>query len=274
MTFDLLRFVPNLNNMTKIHKTAIVDKDAMLADDVQVGPYCLIGPGVKIGPGTKLGPHCVIHRDTVIGKNNNLTCACFVGADPQDLKYKGAKTYLVMGDNNIVREYVTLNRGTAEGEKTIIGSNNLFMAASHAGHNCAIGNNNVFANAVLLGGHVVVEDNAILGGMVGVHQFCRIGRLAIIGGCSKVVQDIPPFSMCDGNPASICGLNKLGLDRAGINSKIQLLLKRAFKLLFKQGLLITNAIKNVENQIDEIDEIKYLLQFIRSSQKDVARLTK
>jgi len=257
--------------MTQIHKTAIIDKMTVLAGDVIVGPYSILGPGVKVAAGTVFGQQCIVHKDTVIGRNNNFLAACSIGADPQDLKYKGEKTYLEIGDNNTIREYVTLNRGTGKHNKTKIGSGNLFMAVSHVGHNSMIGNNNVLANAVLIGGHVTIEDNTILGGMVGVHQFCRVGRLAITGGCSKISQDIPPYSMCDGNPAKIYGLNKIGLDRAGISSKAQSLLKKAFKVLFAEGLLISNAVKKVEKEIELIDEIKHLLDFIKSSDRGMAR---
>lgn len=260
--------------MAKIHKTAIVDKTAILADDVQVGPYCLIGPGVKIGQGTRLGPHCVIHRWTTIGKNNNLVCGSSIGVDPQDLKYKGEKTYLEIGDNNTIREYVTLNRATGRGNKTVIGNSNLFMAASHVGHNCIIGNDNVLANAVLLGGHVIVEDNAILGGMVGIHQFCRVGKLAIIGGCSKAIQDVPPYSMCDGDPAKVYGLNKIGLQRTAITQQAQATLKKAFKILFTDGLLISNAVKKIEKELPQIEEIRHITKFVKSSERGMCRWIK
>lgn len=260
--------------MAKIHKTAIVHKDAMLADDAEVGPYCLIGPAVKIGPGSRLGPHCVIHRNTTIGKNNNLVCACSVGADPQDLKYKGEKTYLEIGDNNIIREYVTLNRGTTEGTKTVIGNNNLFMTQSHVGHNCIIGNNIVIANSVPLAGHVIIEDNAVLGGLAGVHQFCRVGRLAIVGGCSKIIQDAPPFSMCDGYPARVWGINRIGLERAGVGRDMQALLKQAFKILFREGLLISNAIKKIERELAQTAEIKHLIDFVKSSERGICHWIK
>jgi UDP-N-acetylglucosamine acyltransferase len=260
--------------LAKVHKTAIVDKDAILADDVEVGPYCLIGPEVWVGPGTKIGPHCVIHRWTSMGRNNNLVLSCSVGADPQDLKYKGEKTFLEIGDNNIIREYVTLNRATGVGQKTQIGSNNLFMATSHVGHNCIIGNNNVMANAVAIGGHVVIEDNTIMGGLAGIHQFCRIGKFAIMGGCSKAIQDVPPYSMCDGDPARIFGLNKIGLDRAGISKDAQAALKKAFKILFHEGLLISNAVKKVEQEVLQTEEVKYLLDFVKSSERGVCHWTR
>jgi len=257
--------------MANIHNTAIVHKTAILADSVEVGPYCLIGPEIKIGVGTKLGPYCVVHKWTTIGKNNNFVSACSIGGDPQDLKYKGEKTYLEIGDNNIVREYVTLNRGTGEGNKTVIGSNNLFMTTSHAGHNCIIGNNNVIANSVAIGGHVIVEDNVVIGGVTGIHQFCRIGKLAIIGGCSKVVQDIVPFSMSDGDPTKIYGINKIGLQRSGMKKEVQALLKRAFKILFNEGLIISSAIKKIEKEFDQIPEIVYLIKFIKLSERGVSR---
>jgi UDP-N-acetylglucosamine acyltransferase len=259
--------------MAKIHKTAIVDKTAQLADDVQVGPYCLIGPGVKIGPGTKFSGHSIVHCNTSIGENNNIFAAS-IGADPQDLKYKGEKTFLVIGDNNTIREYVTLNRATGKGNKTVIGNNNFFMTQSHVGHNCVIGNSNVIANSVALGGHVLIEDNAVVGGLTGVHQFCRIGRLAIIGGCSKVVQDVPPYSMCDGDLAKVYGLNKIGLDRAGIGPQKQGTLKKAFKILFAEGHLIGNSIKNIEKEISQTEEIAHLIDFVRASERGVCHWLK
>ena len=257
-----------------IHSTAIVDKNAILADNVEVGPYCLIGPGVKIGAGTKIGPHCVIHKDTTIGKNNKFVAFCSIGADPQDLKYKGEKVYLEIGDNNTVREYVTFNRATGDGNKTIVGSNSLFMANCHVAHDCKVGSNVVIANSVPLGGHVIIEENVVMGGMSAAHQFCRIGRFAIVGGCSKVVQDIPPYSMCDGSPAKIYGLNKIGLDRAGMSGETQTLLKKAFKILFAEGLLIPNAIKKAEKEIKQIDEVKVLLNFVKTSERGMVRWTR
>ncbi len=258
--------------MSKVHSTAVIDKTAVLADDVQIGPYCFIGPGVEIGKGTKLGPHCIVHRWTKIGQNNDLVAACSVGADPQDLKYKKARTCLEIGDNNIIREYVTLNRATEEGKKTVIGSGNLFMATSHVGHNSVIGDNNVIANSAAIGGHVVIEDNAVIGGLVGIHQFCRIGRLSIIGGFSKAVQDVAPFSMCYGNPAKAYGLNKVGLDRAGITPQAQAVLKKAFKILFSDGLARPTAAKKIEEEFGQIPEIRHLLGFMKSSQRGLCGL--
>jgi len=260
--------------MAKIHNTAIVDKTAILADTVEVGPYCLIGPNVKVAAGTVFGSHCIVHKDTAIGKNNIFTTSSSIGGDPQDLKYKGEQTFLEIGDNNTIREYVTINRATGKGNKTIIGSGNLFMTTSHVGHNSMIGSHNVIANSVALGGYIVIEDRAILGGLSGVHQFCRIGRLSIIGGYTKAVQDIPPYSMCDGNPARIYGLNKIGLGRAGISSKRQLLLKRASKVLFAEGLLLSNAIKKVEKSMELTEEIKHLLEFVKSSERGIAHWKK
>ena len=260
--------------MAKVHKTAIVDKNAILADDVEVGPYCLIGPEVWVGPGTKIGPHCVIHRWTSVGRNNNLVLSCSVGGDPQDLKYKGEKTFLEIGDNNTIREYVTLNRATGVGNKTLIGSNNLFMTTCHVGHNSVVGNNNVIANAVAIAGHVVIEDNAIIGGLAGIRQFCRVGKLAIMGGCTKAIQDVPPFSMCDGDPARIYGLNKIGLDRAGIAKDAHAVLKKAFRILFHGGLLISNAVKKAQKEVPQTEEVKYLLNFVKSSQRGICRWIK
>jgi len=252
-----------------IHKTAIVHKQAKLADDIEVGPYCVIGDEVTIGAGTKIGPHCIINGITKIGKANKFYGASSIGSDPQDLKYKGEKTVLEMGDNNIVREYVTLNRGTDASGKTIIGNNNLFMAYSHVAHDCIVGNNCVLANVGTLGGHVELEDNVIIGGMVGVHQFCKIGKLAIIGGCSKPTQDIIPYSKSDGRPLKIFGINSIGLQRAGADKASISALKKAFKILFREGLGVPNALKKIESEVTDCAEIKHLIEFIKKSKRGI-----
>mgnify|MGYP003395103812 FL=1 len=257
--------------MNKIHPTAIVDKKAKLADDIEVGPYAIIGPNTEIARGNVIGGHATIEGHTIIGEGNRIFTGAVIGSAPQDLKYKGKKTFLKIGKNNIIREYVTMNPGTEEGTSTSVGDGNLFMAYSHVAHNCRVGNNCVIANAGTLAGHVTLEDKVVLGGFAGVHQFTRVGKMAIIGGCSKVVQDIPPFSTCDGNPARVYGLNLVGVRRAGMPQKAQRELKKAFKILFHSGLVLKNSIKKVKKEIELVEEVEYLLNFLENSERGICR---
>lgn len=255
----------------KIHPTAIVDKKAKLADDVEVGPYAIIGPNVEIGKGTVIGPAANIEGYTTLGEGNRIFTGAIIGSPPQDLKYKGKKSFLKIGKNNIIREYVTMNPGTEEGTVTCIGDGNLFMAYSHVAHDCRIGNSCVIANIGTLAGHVTVEDRVVLGGLAAIHQFTRVGKMSIIGGCSKVVQDIPPFSTCDGNPARVYGLNLIGVRRAGMPQKAQAELKKAFKILFHSGLALKNGIAKVKKEITSIEEVEYLLNFLKDSERGICR---
>jgi len=257
--------------MNKIHPTAIVDKKAKLADDVEVGPYAVIGPNAEIGRGAVIGPAAKIEGYTTLGEGTRIFTGAVIGSAPQDLKYKGEKSFLKIGKNNTVREYVTMNSGTEEGTTTCVGDGNLFMAYSHVAHNCKVGNNCVIANAGTLAGHVTLEDKVVLGGFAGVHQFTRVGKMSIIGGCSKVVQDIPPFSTCDGNPARVYGLNLIGVRRAGMPQKAQAELKKAFKILFHSGLALKNGIAKVKKEIASIEEVEYLLNFLKDSERGICR---
>ena len=255
----------------KIHPTAIVDKKAKLADDVKVGPYTIIGPNVEIGKGTVIGPRANIEGYTILGEGNRIFTGAVIGSAPQDLKYKGQKSFLKLGKNNTIREYVTMNSGTEEGTATCVGDGNLFMAYSHVAHNCKIGNNCVIANIGTLAGYVTMEDRVVLGGFAGIHQFTRVGKMSIIGGCSKVVQDIPPFSTCDGNPARVYGLNLIGVRRAGMPQKAQRELKKAFKILFHSRLALKNGIEKVKKEIASIEEVEYLLNFLKDSERGICR---
>ena len=255
----------------KIHPTAIVDKKAKLADDIEVGPYAIIGPNAEIAKGAVIGSRVTIEGYTAIGERTRIFTGAVIGSAPQDLKYKGQKSFLKIGKNNTIREYVTMNLGTEEGTFTSIGDGNLFMAYSHVAHNCRVGDNCVIANAGTLAGHVTLEDRVVLGGFAGVHQFVRVGRMAIVGGCSKVVQDIPPFSTCDGNPARIYGLNLIGVKRAGMSGKAQAELKKAFRILFHSGLVLKNSIGKVKKEVELIEEVKYLLNFLKSSERGISR---
>ena len=255
---------------TRIHPTAIVNAGAYLAENVAVGPFCVIDDDVTIGEGTELEPHVVIERGSRIGKNCRIWPGSVIGGPPQDHKYKGERSLLVIGDNNIIREYVTLHRAVGEGVGTRIGNDNMFMAYAHVGHNCEIGNGNTFSAYVGLSGHVNVEDNAVFGGMVGVHQFCRIGRLAMVGGVSKINQDIPPFMLADGVPARVIELNRIGLRRAGVPPSVRSNLRLAYKILYRSNLNHTQALERIEEEIERSEELDYLVDFIRGIQAGFA----
>jgi UDP-N-acetylglucosamine acyltransferase len=255
----------------KIHPTAVVDKKARLADDIEVGPYTIVGPEVDIQKGTIIGSHVVIDGHTVIGQECRIFTGAVMGSIPQDLKYKGKKSFLKIGNNNIIREYVTLNPGTEEGSVTSLGDGNLLMAYSHVAHDCSIGDNCVIANVGTLAGHVILEDKVVIGGLAAIHQFVRVGKLAIIGGCSKVVQDIPPFSTCDGHPARVYGLNLIGIRRSGMTMDSQIKLKKAFKILFHSGLTFKHSIEDVARDVGTCEEIDYLIDFITNSERGVCR---
>ncbi len=257
------------NTKMKIHSTAIISKKAQVETDVEVGPYSIIGDGVKIGKGVKIGACCVIDNDTTIGSGCKIFTGAVIGSIPQDLKYKGEKSLVVVGKDNIIREYVTINLSTEEGNKTVVGDGNLIMAYSHIAHDCAIGNGCIIANSGTLAGHVTLEDKVVIGGLVAVHQFVRLGKMSIIGGCSKVVTDIPPFSTCDGHPAKFFGLNIIGLKRAGVSSDAMRQLRHAFKIFFQSGLNKKNAIEKIKEIISPCAEIEHLINFLTSSNRGI-----
>jgi len=254
-----------------IHPTAIVSKKAKLGEDVEVGPYSIIGDNVAIGKATKIGSHCVVEGYTTVGSNCQVFTGAVIGSQPQDLKYSGEKSFLQIGDNNIIREFCTFNPGTKDGGKTVVGDGNLIMAYSHVAHDCRVGNNCVIANCGTLAGHVTIEDMAVIGGIVAVHQFVHVGKMSIIGGCSKVVQDIPPFSTCDGHPARVYGLNLVGLRRHQVGRESIKLLAEAFKVLFNSGLTPKHAIERIEKEIKQADEISYLVNFVKTSERGLSR---
>lgn len=255
---------------TRIHKTAIVSKKAKLAENIEVGPYSIIGDNVAIGESTKVYAYCVIEGNTAIGSGCEIFTGAVVGSRPQDLKYKGEKTLLEIGNNNIIREYCTLNPGTGPGGRTVVGDNNLLMAYSHIAHDCRVGNDCVIANNGTLAGHVTIEDKAVVGGLVAIHQFVRVGRLSIIGGCSKVVQDIPPFSTCDGHPALVYGLNLIGLRRNNTPKESITQLDRAFRILFNAGLSPKHALEELKKNIRPCEEVSCLINFVKDSERGLA----
>jgi len=255
-----------------IHATAIIHPSAQLDENVSVGPYSIIGEEVKIGAGTQIGPHVVIERWTEIGRDNQILQFASVGAGPQDLKYKGEETRLVIGDRNRVREFATLHRGTVDGGGvTTIGSDNLFMAYAHVAHDCIVHNRIVMANAATLAGHVEVEDNAILGGLVAVHQFCRVGCHTMISGGSMIAQDIPPYTVAQGDRAKTIGLNLIGLKRRGFAEDTVRGLKQAYRLLFRAGLRMEEALARIEQELAMTPELQHFLDFVKGSKRGIAR---
>lgn len=254
-----------------IHKSAIVSAQAELAQDAEIGPFTIIGPKVKIHPKVKIGNSCLIEGSTTISSGNTIHTGAVIGSPPQDLKYNGEDTQLFIGENNIIREYTTINIGTIESGITKIGSNNLIMAYSHVAHDCVIGSHCVLANCATLAGHVKIEDRAVIGGLVAIHQFTRVGMMSIIGGCSKVVQDIPPFATCDGHPAKVYGLNLIGLRRSSASLEAVSSLKSAFKYLFFSGLSKSHAIEKVKEMNSQSPEVEYLIAFMQSSSRGVTK---
>lgn len=255
----------------RTYPEAFVSKKAKLADDCVVGHNTVIGDNVVIGQGSRIGAFCVLEGNTRIGKNCEIFTGAVIGSRPQDLKYKNETSYLEIGDNNIIREYCTFNPGTGEGGKTVVGDNNLFMAYSHIAHDCLVGDDCVIANNGTLAGHVTIEDKAVIGGLVAIHQFVRVGILSIIGGCSKVVQDIPPYSTCDGHPARVYGLNLIGLRRNNVPRESIQQLNHAFKILFKSGISSKHALDRLEKEITPCEEAAYLINFVKNSQRGLCR---
>ncbi len=253
-----------------IHSTAVVDSSAELAEDVCIGPYCVIGPNVSIGRATILESHVVIDSNTTIGEECHIRQGAVLGGPPQDRKYRGEQSYLIMGNRNVIREFVTIHRATGEDEATRIGDDNMIMAYCHIGHNSEMGNGIMMANQVGISGHCLVEDRVVFGGIVGIHQFVRIGRFAMIGGMSKVVTDVPPFMMVDGRPTEVIGLNVLGLRRAGIPPKVRAGLKQGFRLLYRSNLNLSQGIEAAYNEVDPSDERDYLLGFLTNIRRGYA----
>lgn len=257
--------------MTSIHPTAIVSPDAEIADDCEIGPYCIIGPKVTLGRGCVLMAHVVIQGPATIGQNNRFHPFCSIGGRTQDLKYKEEPTFLEIGDDNDFRECCTANRGTSPGSVTRIGSRNHFLAYAHVAHDCLIGNDVIFSNNGTVAGHVEVQDFAVIGGLSGVHQFCRIGAHAIVGGCTKIVQDVPPFMIADGNPAAIRGINQVGLERRGFTPEQMRALKEAYRLLYRSQLRISEALEKMRSQWPESPLIAHLASFVESSKRGIVR---
>jgi len=247
--------------LAKIHPLACVDPRAELAEDVEVGPFCNIEAGAVIGAGCRLDSHVTIKSGTTIGTNNSMSQGVVLGGDPQDRKYAGEPTFLVIGNNNIFREYVTIHRATGEGKSTIVGDDNFLMANVHLGHNVVIHNHITIANSVGVSGHVTIEDMVTVGGMAGFHQFVRIGKVAMVAGFARIVRDVPPFMFVAGSDEEVHDINAIGLRRLGITPQSRMALHKACKLLFKPQLGLTGAMEIVRREVPITEEVEYLLDF-------------
>lgn len=256
----------------EIHPSAIVSPSAELSPGVKVGPYSIIGDHVKIGRDTIIGPHVVIEGNTVIGERNKIYAFASIGSPPQDIGYRGEETSVRIGNDNVLREYCTINRATTKQDRvTIVGSDNYFMISSHVGHDCVVGNHVIMANSVALGGHVTVGDYANLGGLAAAHQFVRIGAYSMIGGLAGVSQDIPPYMIAAGERARLYGINQIGLKRHGFSSEIIQGLRKAYRMIWRDTSIFSEGIDRVRKEIKPFPELEVLLDFIVSSRRSIAR---
>jgi len=254
---------------TRVHLTALVAPAAELGQGVVVGPYAIVGPGVQVGDGTEIGPRAFLERDTVVGEDCRIAHAAVLGTDPQDMKYKGERTMLTVGDRTVIREFATLNRGTAASGRTVVGSDCLLMAYSHVAHDCELGSHVVLANAVNMGGHVAIEDWVIVGGLTPIHQYVRIGAHAFVGGGSRIAQDVPPYCRVAGNPPKLYGLNSVGLERRGFSPETRAALKKAYRILFQSRMILSQALERAEAEVVGIPEVRQLLAFVRDSERGI-----
>ncbi|SPE52614.1 UDP-N-acetylglucosamine acetyltransferase [Verrucomicrobia bacterium] len=254
-----------------VHSTAVVHPRAQVGPRCQIGPYCVIGEHVSLGAGCLLHSHVVIDGHTRLGEGNEVFPFASIGLKTQDLKWKGGVTRTEIGDNNTFREYVTINSATGDGEVTTVGSHNHVLAYCHIAHNVSLGDHIILSNVATLAGHIRVEDYAVVGGLAAVHQFCRIGKMSMIGGCSKVVQDVAPFMIVDGNPGETRTINKVGMERNGVSPDAQAALRLAYKILFREGLTIPNALTRIEAELPPLPEVSHLVTFVRASERGITK---
>jgi UDP-N-acetylglucosamine acyltransferase len=257
--------------MEMIHPTAVIHAKAQIGAGCVIGPFCVIGENVALGDHCHLHSHVVLDGHTTLGEGNEIFPFASIGLKTQDLKWKGGVTRTIIGSHNTFREYVTIHSATGDGEATTVGSHNHILAYCHIAHNVTLGDYIIMSNVATLGGHIVVEDRAVIGGLAAVHQFCRIGTMAIIGGCSKVVQDVPPYMLADGNPARARTINKVGLERNGVSEEAQAALKHAYKILFREGLTIPNALAKIESTLSLRPELRRLVDFTRASERGISK---
>lgn len=257
---------------TQVHPTAIVHPKAKIGMGVQIGPYAIVHEDVEIGDGCSIGPHAIVERWTTLGKDNQIFAGAIVGNQPQDLKFSGEMTRLIIGDHNTIREYATISRGTiGGGGDTRIGSNNFIMSHVHIGHDVHVGDGVVLSHGTAVAGHVTIEDRARIGGVVGIHQFTRIGSLAMIGAHSMVTQDVPPYFLVNGNPAHAYGVNIVGLRRSGQSPEVRMEIQRAYKILYRSGYNVSQAIEQMERTLTSMPEIEHLLRFLRNAERGIVR---
>ena len=246
-----------------IHPTAILSPEAELGANVSVAPYSIIEPNTQIGNDCEIGAYVVIREWTIIGENTKIHTGAVLGEPPQDMKYEGERSYLLIGSNNLIREFVTIHRASGEEESTRVGDDNLLMAYSHIGHNVVLGSHILLANSAGISGHCVVEDHVNIGGMVGLHQFVTVGTMAMVGGTSKVVRDVPPYIIADGNPARPRGVNVIGLQRQGFSDEQIIDLKHAYRLLFRSDLNVTAALERIAQEVEQAAPVQRLAEFMR-----------
>ncbi len=254
-----------------IHPTAIIHPKAQVAASCDIGPYCIIGEHVTLGDGCKLHSHVVVEGHTTLGARNEIFPFASIGLKTQDLKWKGGVTHVRIGDDNVFREGVTIHSATSDGNATILGSHNLLLTYVHIAHDCRLGNHIIMSGFVGLAGHVVVEDHATLGGYTAVHQFCRIGTRCMTGGCSRIPQDVTPYTIVEGNPAVARAINKVNLERAGFSDEAQSALRSAYKIIFREDLSTANALAKIEAELPPLPEVNHLVQFIRTSERGICK---
>ncbi len=254
---------------TRIHPTAIVHEGAELDYGVQVGPWAMVGPGVKVGSGSVLGPGTLLESNTRLGRDCRISKGAVLGTEPQDLKFQGEETYLTVGDRTTIREYATLNRGTSARGETRVGSDCLLMAYTHVAHDCVLGDHVILSNAVNMAGHVELEDWVIVGGVTPIHQFVRVGRHAFVGGGSRISQDVPPYCRVAGSPARLYGLNSVGLERRDFSAEARARLKETYRILFQSSLNLSQAVARAREEVELLEEVRYLLDFISSSERGI-----
>jgi UDP-N-acetylglucosamine acyltransferase len=254
---------------SRIHPSAIISPDAEIADDAEIGAFVIIGENCRVGGGSVIAARATLERNVTLGENVNVGIGTILGGLPQDLKFAGEETSVEIGDGTVIREYATINRGTVQSFKTTVGRNCLIMSYVHLAHDCHVGNHVILSNVVQLAGHVTVEDRAIISGLSAAHQFVRIGRNSFIGGMSRVAKDIPPFLKAVGSPVKLYGLNTIGLQRNGMDEATILELKRAYRLLFRSDLNITQAIERAQNELEPLAEVQELIRFVEASERGV-----
>ena len=257
--------------MSEIHPTAVIADGARLGADIKIGPYCVIGSEVEVGEGANLRSHVVVEGQTRIGPGCTIFSFACIGSQTQDLKYRGGRSTVSIGARTTLREYVTVNAGTHEGEHTQVGEDCHIMAYSHVAHACRVGNGVIMANGATLAGDVWVEDQAVIGGLSGVHQFCRIGRMCMVGGCTKVVKDLPPFMMVDGNPSAVRGLNLIGLERRGVSEEARKHLKEAYRILYRQNLTTQEALAEIRSRLPQEGPVAHLVAFVDASERGILK---